>query len=147
MSRGWIATAARLQRNQAGSLAVEMAMVAPALLLVFGLIFAYGRAGQVNGTLESGTRDAARSATKARNYDDAKRVAYKVAYEAIVDAPRACQDTLQVSVSNNFDPGETLTVDAKCTYGLSDIGLPGAPGTITATSSFSSPLDVYRGVD
>lgn len=132
--------------GERGSLAVEMAFIGPSILLIFALIYAYGRAGGINGTLESGTRDAARMATKARNYDEAKQVALQVAHDAIVDTPQDCQDSLQVEVSDNFVPGETLTVQAQCTYSLSDIGL-GVNAPITPKSSFSSPLDLYRGVD
>jgi len=132
--------------SQRGSMAVEMALIVPGLLLIFGLIFAYGRAAGVNGTLESGTRDGARSATMARSYDEARQLAHDAIADAIATAPQACQDSLQVTVSDNFDPGEAITVTATCTYGLSDIGLPGAPGTIRPTSSFTSMLDPYRGV-
>ena len=62
----------RWRRREDGSLAIEMAIIVPSILLIFGLIYAYGRAAQVNGSMESGTRDAARSATIARSYDEAK---------------------------------------------------------------------------
>lgn len=138
-------TAAR--RTEAGSLAVEMAMVAPGLLLIFGLIFAYGRAAQVNGTLESGTRDAARSATVARSYDDALERANAVLLDAMKDAPQSCQNSLDLKITGDYLPGEPVTVTTRCTYDLSDLGLPGAPGTITAESSFTSMLDPYRGLE
>lgn len=134
------------RRGETGSLAVEMAMVAPGLLLIFGLIFAYGRAAQVNGTLESGTRDAARSVTMARSYDDALQRANAVMLDALKDAPQSCQNTLDVKISGKYEPGEPVTVSTRCTYDLSDLGLPGAPGTLTATSSFTSMLDPYRGL-
>ena len=134
-------------RDERGSLAVEMAIIVPSLLLIFGLIFAYGRAASVNGTLESGTRDAARSATIARSYDEAKQRAEAVVREAIRTLPRSCRDSVRVTVSRNFEPGEPITVDAQCSYELSDLGLPGAPGDITAQSSFTSMLDPYRGID
>ncbi len=134
-------------RDERGSLAVEMAVVVPSLLLIFGLIYAYGRAATVNGTLESGTRDAARSATIARSYDDAQERAENVVRAAIVDLPRSCQKSLVVTVSDTFFAGEPVTVDAECTYSLSDIGLPGAPGSITPQSSFTSMLDPYRGIE
>ena len=133
-------------RTEAGSLAVEMAMIAPGLLLIFALIFAYGRAAQVNGTLESGTRDAARSVTMARSYDDAHTRADAVLLDAMKDAPQSCQDSLDFTISPNYQPGQPVTVDAWCTYDLSDLGLPGAPGTLTARSSFTSMLDPYRGL-
>jgi hypothetical protein len=136
-----------IRREETGSLAIEMAMVAPGLLMIFALIFAYGRAGQVNGTLESGTRDAARSVTLARSHDEAVERAEAVVLDAIRNAPQRCQDSLVVRVVGDFLPDETITVEATCRYGLADLGLPGAPGTITAESSFSSMLDRYRGLE
>jgi Flp pilus assembly protein TadG len=133
------------RRTERGSLAVEMAMIAPGLLMIFGLIFAYGRAAGVNGTLESGTRDGARSATMARSYDEAVARARQAVADAITGTPQACQNSLDVTVSQNFQPGEAITVTATCTYGLDDLGLPGAPGSIRPESSFTSMLDPYRG--
>ena len=135
------------RRRETGSMAVEMAIIIPSLLLIFGLIYAYGRAAQVNGTLEAGTRDAARSATIARSYDEAQDRAERVVRIAVKQLPQSCQSTVRVRVSRNFAPGEPITVDAECSYRLSDLGLPGAPGDITAKSSFTSMLDPYRGVE
>jgi Flp pilus assembly protein TadG len=137
----------RRTRPETGSLAIEMAMIAPSLLLIFALIFAYGRTAQVNGTLESGTRDAARSVTMARSYDEAVERANAVLLDAMKDAPQSCQNSLDVTVSPDYEAGEPVTVDATCTYGISDLGLPGAPGTLTAKSSFTSMLDPYRGLE
>lgn len=134
------------ERTEAGSLAVEMAMIAPGLLLIFALIFAYGRAAQVNGTLESGTRDAARSVTMARSYDDARDRANAVLLDAMKDAPQSCQNSLDVRITGDYEPGQPVTVTVRCTYDLSDLGLPGAPGTLTSESSFTSMLDPYRGL-
>jgi Flp pilus assembly protein TadG len=134
------------RRTESGSLAIEMAMVAPGILLIFALIFAYGRAAQVNGTLESGTRDAARSATIARSYDEAVERANAVLLDAISSTPQSCQDSLTLRIVGDYEPGEPITIDASCTYQLSDLGLPGAPGDLTAKSSFTSMLDPYRGL-
>jgi Flp pilus assembly protein TadG len=138
---------ASYRRAETGSLAIELAMLAPSILLIFALIFVYGRAAQVNGTLESGTRDAARSATLARSYEDARTAANAVVLEALKDAPQSCRNTLAVEVDSLYEAGSTVTVNAQCTYGISDLGLPGAPGTITAKSSFTSMLDPYRGLE
>lgn len=134
-------------RDQRGSLAVEMAIIVPSILLIFGLIFAYGRAASVNGTLESATRDAARSATLARSYDEARDRARAVVGEAIAGLPETCRDSVVVDLSPRFEAGEPVTVTVRCTYSISDIGLPGAPGTLRPESSFTSMLDPYRGVD
>jgi Flp pilus assembly protein TadG len=135
------------RRTQDGSLAIEMAMLAPSLLVIFALIFVYGRAAQVNGTLESGTRAAARSVTLARSYDEAVDSAKAVLIEAMKDAPMSCQNSLNVRIVGTYEAGEPVTVDADCTYDISDLGLPGAPGDITTSSSFTSMLDPYRGLE
>ncbi|MGL5811293.1 MAG: TadE/TadG family type IV pilus assembly protein [Nocardioides sp.] len=134
-------------RDERGSLAIELAMIAPGLLLLLALIYAYGRVGQVNGLVESGTRDAARSATIARSETAAGVRAEAVVREAIAAAPSGCRSTLQVRIVGGFEPGEPVTVVSSCRYSLSDLGLPGAPGSVRASSSFTSMLDPYRGVD
>lgn len=135
------------RRDARGTMAVEMAIIVPSILLIFGLIFAYGRAASVNGNLESATRDAARSATLARSFSAAEQRAEEVVREATDGLPQACRDSMVIDVSGPFAPGEPITVTTSCSYGLDDIGLPGAPGTITPESSFTSMLDPYRGVE
>jgi Flp pilus assembly protein TadG len=138
--------------DERGSLAVEMAIIIPSLLLIFALIFAYGRAASVNGNLESATRDAARAATLARSYDDARQRVDQVLTEGLAGAPPSCRATLQWANEpqsfrpGDFQPGNPITVQATCAYSLSDLGLPGAPGTVHPVSSFTSMLDPYRGV-
>lgn len=139
---------ARRGLEERGSLSVELAVAAPALVLVLLLVFAYGRAATVNGTLESGTRDAARSATFSRSYAEAQDRAFAVVDAAVAaDVPAGCRDSLRVDVSDTFEPGEPVTVSATCRYSLSDLGLPGAPGELSPESSFTSVLDPNRGVD
>jgi hypothetical protein len=141
------------RRDERGSLALEMVLLAPAILLLLGLIYAYGRVGQVNGVMESGARDAARSATLARSMAEARDRAKEVVDDALTAAPEDCRNDRTVTVSGGdpsrpdaFVPGGAIRVEVTCTYSLADLGLPGAPGTLTARSSFTSMLDIYRGV-
>jgi Flp pilus assembly protein TadG len=127
-------------------MAIEMVIATPLLLLLVALVFAYGRAAQVNGTLQAGVRDAARSASQARNATEARQRAEAVIRSALGPGSTGCQNTLQVDpVQFQFDV--PVTVTARCSYPLTDLGLPGAPGSISADASFSSPLDPNRGVD
>ncbi|WP_337063250.1 TadE/TadG family type IV pilus assembly protein [Kineococcus sp. G2] len=132
------------EEREAGSLALEFTLVAPALLLLVALLLAYGRAGLVSAALDSGVRDAARSATQARSADDARSRAEEVVRAAVGEGE--CADTLAVEPLARFEPGSPVTVTARCRYALADLGLPGAPGHVTVGSSFSSPLDPNRGV-
>lgn len=127
-----------------GSLALEFALIAPALFAMLALVFAYGRVAQVNGTIEAGTRDAARSASLARSEGEALQAAESAIRDAVGDG--TCGKSLGVRLEGGFEPGFPITVVATCTYSLSDLGLPGAPGSVKVESRFTSPVDPNRGV-
>ena len=128
-----------------GSIALEMAFAAPIVLLLLALAWTYGRVAWANGHLEAGARDAARVATQARSVEEARSNALAVLQEN-TDAVAGCRETAAVLVTGSFEPGGTLTVSATCSYTLSAIGLPGAPGTMNPTSTFSSVIDQRRGI-
>lgn len=133
------------RHGERGTIAIEMVFAVPAFLLIFGLIFAYGRVAQTNGTLEAGTRDAARAATIARSRDDAVVRATAAVREAMRRTPD-CLNSLSVTLSPDFAAGDPVTVVATCSYSLADIGLPGGIGTVSPRSTFTSMLDPNRGV-
>jgi hypothetical protein len=132
--------------GDSGTLALELVIVMPALLLLLALIYAYGRVAQVTGTLESGVRDASRAATQARDVVEAETTAEQVIRDAVGPGATACLATLDVAPIEVFEPGFPVTVRASCRYPLGDLGLPGLPGDVTASAVFSSPLDPNRGV-
>lgn len=132
-------------RGERGSVALEFAFAAPIVLLLLALAWTYGRVAWANGHLEAGARDAARVATQSRSMADAQSNAMAVLRENTA-AVAGCSESAALRVTGDFEPGSTLTVEASCTYSLSDIGLPGAPGTVTPTSTFSSVIDLRRGL-
>ena len=130
-----------------GSLAVELAIIMPLLLLLLALIYAYGRVAQANGTLEAGTRDGARAASQARSGDDAQAAAERAVRDSLGPGATRCLDTLQVRLREpQLQAGFPVTVRSTCVYPLADLGLPGVPGDVTISSSFTSPVDPNRGV-
>lgn len=136
----------RLPRGDRGSAAVELALVMPLLLAMLSLVYGYGRVAQVSGTLEAGTRDAARSASQARSALEAEQVAESAVLTSLNGVPQRCLDTLDVGLRGGlFRSGFPVTVTARCSYSLADL-LPGVPGSLQAASSFTSPLDPNRGV-
>lgn len=128
-----------------GSVALEFAFAAPIVLLLLALTWTYGRVAWANGHLEAGARDAARVATQARSLDEARRDAVAVLRENTAPVS-GCAGSSALRIDGRFEPGETITVTATCTYRISDIGLPGAPGSVSPTSSFSSVIDLHRGI-
>lgn len=135
----------RSRCGERGSVALEFAFAAPIVLLLLALAWTYGRVAWANGHLEAGARDAARVATQARSMDEARANAMAVLREN-TQAVAGCGDSVALSITGAFEPGSTLTVRATCTYSLSDIGLPGAPGTVSPSSTFSSVIDLRRAV-
>jgi Flp pilus assembly protein TadG len=140
-----------------GSLALEYVIVAPLFLIVFALIFAYARVGQLNGTLDAATRDAARQVTQLPDLGDAQAVATATVQQELGSGSGGCNrgdvtvgvDAVSPTGANDGaqpQPGDTVTVTATCSYTLSDLGLPFPMPSMRATSQFSSVVDPNRSV-
>ncbi len=112
--------------RDAGSIALEFTLVAPALLLLLAFLLACARYTSAGATLDAGVRDAARAATTSRSADAQQR-ATAVVRGAL--APGACADSLVVDPLPEFVAGRPVTVTARCTVPVGDLGLPGCPGT------------------
>jgi Flp pilus assembly protein TadG len=133
-----------------GSISIEWVIVTPIIFLVFALIYVYARVAWANGNLDSATRDAARVASQAPDSSSAQTAAESVV--ATQFAKFHCTNGTAptwapvVVLSGTFAAGATITVTARCRYDISDAGLPGAPGSVTAYSVFSSMIDSNRTV-
>jgi Flp pilus assembly protein TadG len=136
------------RRGDDGAISIEFVIVTPMIFLIFALVYVFGRVAWANGNLDSATRDAARVASQAPDAASAQTAAESVvdtqfAHFHCTNGPSADGFPVVV-VDGPFVAGNTLTVTAKCTYSLSDAALPGAPGSVTATSVFSSMIDPNR---
>jgi Flp pilus assembly protein TadG len=131
-------------RDDRGSIALEFTLVAPALFLLVLLLLGYARVSMVSATLDAGVRDAARAATTARSASAAQSRAFEVVSAAV--GAGDCGSSLVVDPLPEFVPGRPVTVHAQCRYSMADLGLPGVPGSLSVSSSFSSPLDPNREV-
>ncbi|MGF7238104.1 MAG: TadE/TadG family type IV pilus assembly protein [Frankia sp.] len=128
-------------------MALELAIIAPALLAVIALILSYGRYSQVTGLLESAARDGARAATQSRSLPEARQRLDAITADTLRRAAPSCRDSASDQIdSPAFQAGDDVTVTVSCTVSYSDLGIWGAPGSTTVRRSFVSPLDPYRGV-
>lgn len=145
--RGRPDRAGRTADADRGSIAVELAFLMPVLLLLLSLLYGYGRLAQANGTMEAGARDAARAASQARSATEAEAAADRAVRSSLGPGATECLRTLDVALRGGvLEAGFPVTVTARCTYPLGDLGLPGVPGSATVSSSFTSPVDPNRGV-
>lgn len=130
-----------------GSISIEYVILTPMIFLVLALIYVFARVAGADGNLDSATRDAARVASQAPTRDAAIAAAQDVLTTQF--AGFTCLGTPPphapaIDLSGIFAPGQTITVTATCRYDISDAGVPGAPGSVTATSQFSSIIDPNR---
>ncbi len=134
--------------GERGSVSVELALLAPALLLLLSFAVLAGRAQIAEGAVEEAARAAAREASLARDADTAAVLASAQAQRTLAGQDLRCQATTVDVDTAGFatplgQPGD-VTVAIGCTVGMGDLLAPGLPGTVTVEASFTSPVDAYR---
>ena len=129
-----------------GSIAIEAAILVPAILLFLLLVIAAGRAETAKGVVAAAARDAARSASLTRTQDAATAAAENSAETTLDQEGVACRGRqAQVDYQPSTpDQAGSVQVTVVCVVPLGDLAVPGLPGTVTMTSTFTSVLDLYR---
>jgi Flp pilus assembly protein TadG len=131
-----------------GNAALELVVLAPVLLFVLGLVVAAGRTSIAQGSVDAAARDAARQASISLTPGAAQAAALASAQAALSRDGLDCDPVVTVDTSQfvSVPVGEPATVTAKvtCQVPLSDLLVPGMPGSRTLRSTFRSPLDPYR---
>jgi Flp pilus assembly protein TadG len=135
-------------RDDAGAVAVEAAILAPALLLILALLMFGGRNAIATGAVEQAAVDAARAASLARTGAQADTAARAAASRSLADQDLDCATiTIRVDTSGfRTRPGESASVDTTvtCLLRLSDLALPGIPGCLRISATAVSVVDTYR---
>lgn len=140
----------RLRHTQCdrGALSLEAMVLFPVLIMVLLLVVAAGRVTSSHNAVDSAARNASRAASLERNGGSASSAGQETAREVLAQQGLQCTST-SVSISTGGfsarigEPAST-TATVTCVVNLSDIALPGLPGSKTMTSSFTSPIDSYR---
>jgi Flp pilus assembly protein TadG len=135
-------------RRDQGSAAIELAILAPVLLALLALVIAAGRASIAQNSIAAAARDAARQASIALTPAAAQKAALASARSALADDGLDCAPIVTVDTTGfGATPGEPATpvkATVTCIVPLSQLALPGLPGSARLTSTFSSPIDLYR---
>ncbi|MFJ1974092.1 TadE/TadG family type IV pilus assembly protein [Streptomyces sp. NPDC087903] len=131
-----------------GSAAVEAAIILPLLIMFLCLAIAGGRIVTSGSKIDSAAQDAAREASIHRTAASAQSAAQAAAAESLGDQGIACARTsVRIDTGGlSVQVGQvgTVTVTVTCTVALSDLLLPGVPGTRTLASTATSVVDQYR---
>jgi Flp pilus assembly protein TadG len=135
-------------RRQRGSIAVELAILTPTIILFFAMMVVAGRITLAHQAAEAAAFDAARTASLARSASAADSEAKTAALASFESQGIQCL-ALTVEVNTDefaFEPPApaTVSVEVFCEVQLADVALPGFPGSVDLTGNFTSPLDRYR---
>ncbi|SEP53402.1 TadE/TadG family type IV pilus assembly protein [Amycolatopsis saalfeldensis] len=134
-----------LRRDERGSAAAELTLLTPLLILLLLFVVLCGRLADTKLRINDVAHQAARAATLARTPSQATANAQTTASAALASAGITCQSLTVSTDTQGLKPGSTVTVTVSCSVGLGDLTMLGVPGSRTFESSFSSPVDVWRG--
>ncbi|MEU1084293.1 TadE family protein [Streptomyces sp. NPDC005908] len=139
---------AGLRGDDKGSVAIEAAIVVPPLIMFVCLAIAGGRLVTSGAKIDAAAEDAAREASIHRTAASAQSAAQAAAAESLDDQGIACaSSSVTIDTSGLSVPvGQvgTVTVTVNCTVNLSDLLLPGVPGSKSLTSTATSVVDAFR---
>lgn len=134
--------------RERGSEAIEAAIGVPAFLLFVALIIAAGRIAIAHSAVDNAAADAARSASLARTQPAAKKAALNAAAASLSNQKLQCQHRDVIIDTSGFTvpvgTPSSVTVTIECRVGLSDVAIPGLPGSRLISATMTSPLDTYR---
>ncbi|MFJ6620540.1 TadE/TadG family type IV pilus assembly protein [Kitasatospora sp. NPDC091335] len=141
----------RQRRLDRGGIAIEAAIVVPAVVALVLVAIAAGRVQTTAGTVEAAARAGARTASLQRSVDGMKQPARDSALATLRQQGVSCRNG-DVRVDNGElnlpgGPVTTVTVTVICDVELADLlgGPSGVPVTKHLVGEFTSVVDRYRG--
>ncbi|MFI0155925.1 hypothetical protein [Streptomyces lydicus] len=134
-------------RDDRGTYTLETVICVTFLLPFLGLLAAYGLAGVFDSSVDNAANSAARAASQAADADTALARGRAAATAALRQDDRNCTSrTVSIDTSSfNAPLGQAASVTATvtCTVPLSQLTVPGLPGSKTLTATATSALDQY----
>jgi Flp pilus assembly protein TadG len=130
----------RRNRDESGSMAVELALLAIPIVIILLLVTALGRFSDARNQINEAARDAARQASTYLSPVLATSQANQIASSELTGACARHNITVDTS---DLHPGGQVTVSVVCDIPLDDLTLLKLPGTKTIDASSKSVVDTY----
>jgi Flp pilus assembly protein TadG len=131
-------------RDDRGSIAVEVAVIAPAFIVLMLLVVLAGRVSEAEAQVNRAASEAARAASLRQHPSDAARDADLVAHDNLTAGVRCEVLTVDTDL-DEFRAGGRVAVTVTCVASMSDVTLLGVPGQRTFSSRSVEVIDRYRG--
>lgn len=132
------------KRAERGSVAVELVLVTPLLILLLLLVVGSGRLVTARMDVNGAAEDAARAASLASDPGTAAADAQAAAEATLGGHGVACRSLDVTTNTANFQPGGWVSVDVTCSVDLSNVTMLDWPGMENVQAQFVEPIDTYE---
>ena len=128
-----------------GSSVVGLVILTPMMATLLFFVVAAGRLGVIESKLTSAARGAARAATQAQSVSAAQAAASTTAAATLDRLNTGCHGGPKVSVLElDLRPGGKVHLQVSCVVKLSDLAVPGLPGSRVVSADAVSVVDRFR---
>jgi Flp pilus assembly protein TadG len=132
------------QRSEAGSVATELVLLTPLLIVFLLFVVTLGRLSGARLDVDGAAAQAARAASIAEDPTMASTAAQQTAAAALGSDHVTCAQLTVTTNTTQFSPGGSVAVTVTCVIGLSDLSGLRLPESQSVTSTATSVIDTYR---
>ena len=136
----------RLRTGEEGSVATELVLLTPLLVLMLLFVVALGRTVSARMEVDGAAAQAARAASIARDPATATAMAEQAATTALGSDHVTCADLTVTTDTADFAPGGQVAVTVTCTVDLADLVGLRLPASQSISSTSTAVIDLYRAV-
>ena len=129
-----------------GAAAVELAILAPVLVVLLLLVVGVGRLVLAHQEVDAAAADAARAASIATSASAAQLAASEAAQADLAGHGITCSSFSSSVDTSDFKAGGAVRVTLSCRASLSGLALLALPGSQTLSSESTAPIDLYKQV-
>jgi Flp pilus assembly protein TadG len=130
--------------GESGSVATELVLLTPLLILMLLFVVALGRLASARLDVDGAAAQAARAASIARDPSAATAMAQQTATSALGSEGVTCGHLTVTTDTAQFAPGGSVAVTVTCSVGLSDLSGLRLPASESISSTSTSVIDTYR---
>lgn len=138
-------TPVRRCNGETGSVAVETAVIAPALVALLLLVVFAGRVSHADAAVRRAASEGARAASLEYFPDAAEDSATATAEANLATASVVCGELTTSVDTTDLRPGGQVAVTVRCVADMSDVALLGVPGERTFEATSIEVIDRFRG--
>lgn len=133
------------KRNELGSAAVEMVIVAPIFIVFLGVVMLLGRLILVKAYVDDAARASAETAVMSPSAEQATYLGHNAALAALKQENLRCEQLSVLVNTQYFYPGGYVATTVRCGISLVKLsyGLP-IPGLASIQAKISDPIEEYR---